>query len=98
MKELILPPRESWEKFCRRPEIPGNDLENIVRKIINDVKSNSDKAVQSYSQKFDGVPRGNIVVSSDEIMKSASLIPRELKEAINIARKNIENFHSAQII
>jgi histidinol dehydrogenase len=98
MEELVLPPKESWEKLCRRPEIPGIDLENIVREIINNVKSNSDKAVKSYSEKFDGVPLENLVVSSDEILQSASQIPRELKDAINIAKKNIEIFHSAQII
>jgi len=98
MKELILPPKENWEKFCRRPEIPGSDLENIVRNILNDVKSHSDDAVRSYSGKFDGVPPGDLIVSSDEILQSASKISPELKVAINIAKKNIENFHSAQII
>jgi histidinol dehydrogenase len=98
MKEFKLPPKESWEKLCRRPEIPGNDLENIVREIINNVKSNADIAVRSYSEKFDGVPPGNLVVSSDEILHSASQIPRALKDAIKIAKKNIEIFHSAQII
>ena len=98
MKELILPPKESWEKFCRRPEIPGTDLENIVRNILNDVKSHSDNAVRSYSEKFDGIPQGNLIVESDEILQSASQISPELKVAINIAKKNIENFHSAQII
>ena len=98
MKKITLPPRESWEELCKRPEIPGNDLENIVREIINDVKSKSDKAVKSYSEKFDGVPQGNLVVSSDEIIQSTSQIPGKLKDAINIAKKNIEIFHSAQII
>jgi histidinol dehydrogenase len=98
MEELVLPPKESWEKLCRRPEIPGDDLENIVREIINNVKSNSDKAVKSYSERFDGVPLENLVVSTDEILQSASQIPGELKDAINIAKKNIEIFHSAQII
>ena len=98
MKEFKLPTKESWEKLCRRPEIPGDDLENRVREILNNVKSNSDKAIKSYSMKFDGVPLENLVVSSDEILQSASQIPRELKDAINVAKKNIEIFHSAQII
>jgi len=98
MKEIILPPKESWEKLCRRPELAVSELENFVRSILKDVKLNSDKAVRRYSDKFDGVPMGNLVVSSDEILQSVSLIPRELKDAINIARKNIESFHSSQII
>lgn len=98
MKEIKFAPRESWEKLCRRPEIPGNDLENIVREILINVKSNADIAVRSYSEKFDGVTLENLTVSSDEILQSASQISRELKDAINIAKKNIEIFHSAQII
>ena len=30
-------------------------------------------------------------------MESAGQIPEELKNAINIAKKNIEKFHSAQL-
>jgi histidinol dehydrogenase len=98
MKKIKYAPRESWENLCGRTEIPGGDLENIVREIITNVKSNSDKAVRSYSEKFDGVPPGNLVVSSDEILQSASQIPGELKDAINISKRNIEIFHAAQII
>ena len=53
MKDIKLPPRESWENLCKRPELPVSDLENVVRDILNNVKSNSDKAVNAYSEKFD---------------------------------------------
>jgi len=98
MKEIKLPPRESWENLCKRPELPGSDLEIIVRDILNNVKSNSDNAVEAYSEKFDGIPRGNLMVSSNEISESVFLISEELKSAIDIAKNNIERFHSAQII
>jgi histidinol dehydrogenase len=98
MKNIKLPPRESWENLCKRPELPGGDLENVVRDILNNVKSNSDNAVEAYSEKFDGIPRGNLIVSSDEITDSVFHISEELKNAIDIAKNNIERFHSAQII
>lgn len=98
MKTIILPKKERWNDLCKRPEIPGNDLENVVRNILNRVKSESDKAVYYFSEKFDGVPPGNLKVSSDEIMESAVIIPHELKNAIKLARKNIESFHSAQFL
>ena len=98
MKKINLPPRESWENLCKRPELPVSDLENVVRDILNNVKSNSDNAVNAFSEKFDGIPQGNLLVSSDEIAESVFRISKELMDAINIARNNIERFHSAQII
>jgi histidinol dehydrogenase len=98
MKKIILPEKERWNDLCRRPELERNDLEDIIRDIITRVKSERDKAVCYFSEKFDGVPAGNLKVSADEIRESAAQVPQELKEAINIAKKNIENFHSAQLV
>jgi histidinol dehydrogenase len=98
METIILPEKENWSELCRRPEIPGNDLTDVVRGILISVKSEADKAIYSYSEKFDGTPPGDLKVSSDEIHKSVEQIPQELKNAINIAKKNIENFHSAQLV
>lgn len=97
MKTIKFPEKDSWEKLCKRPEISRNDLEDVIKDIINSVKSESDKAVNYYSGKFDGVLPGNLKVTSDEILESARQIPQKLKNAINIARKNIEKFHSAQL-
>lgn len=94
----MLPEKESWKELCRRPEIARNDLENVVRGIINSVKSETDNAVYFFSGKFDGVSPGNLKVTSEEIQESDRQIPQELKNAIKVAKKNIENFHSAQLI
>ena len=98
MKTIILPGKEKWDELCRRPQIARNDLENVVRDIINRVKSETDNAVYFYSEKFDGVPPGNLKVTPYEIQDSARQIPQELKNAINVAKKNIESFHSAQLL
>jgi len=98
MKIIVFPQKETWDELCRRPAIAGNDLEKIVRGIMNSVKSEGDVAINRYSEKFDGVPPGNLKVSSDEILESARHVPKELKNAIITAKKNIENFHSSQLI
>lgn len=97
MEKIALPAKESWQELCRRPEIPGIDLENVVRDIINSIKSEADKAVYYYSGKFDGVLPGKLKVTSEEILDSTEQIPHSLKNAINVAKKNIESFHSAQL-
>ena len=97
MEKIALPAKESWRELCRRPEIPGIDLENVVRDIINSIKSQADKAVYYYSGKFDGVLPGKLKVTSEEILDSTEQIPHSLKNAINVAKKNIESFHSVQL-
>jgi histidinol dehydrogenase len=97
MKTIILPERECWNDLCKRPEISRKDLEDVVRDIIHNVKREGDKAVSFYSEKFDGVIPSSLKVTSDEIMESAGQIPELLKEAINVAKKNIEKFHTAQL-
>ena len=98
MKTIVLPEKENWSDLCRRPEIARNDLENVVKGIINSVKSEADNAIYYYSEKFDGSHPGDLKVPSDEIRKSSEQISQELKKAINTAKRNIEKFHEAQLI
>lgn len=97
MKTLVFPDKGTWDELCRRPEIARNDLENTVLDIIKRVKSEKDNAICFFSEKFDGVPSGNLKVPADEIRESARQIPQNLKRAIKVAKENIEKFHSAQI-
>ncbi len=98
MKTIILPEKNKWESICQRPAINKTNLEVAVRNIINTVRSESDKAVSYFSRKFDGVVPDNLKVSSDEIKESSGLVTESLKEAINIARANIEKFHRVQMV
>jgi len=97
MKTIIFPEKSEWENLCRRPSIKKSNLENIVRDILERVKSEKDNAVRGFSEKFDGVKPGNLRISPEELRDSENKVPDEIKNAINIARENIEKFHSAQI-
>jgi histidinol dehydrogenase len=98
MKTILCPEKESWDTLCRRPGIDKTDLEDVVRGIINSVKSEMDNAIYCFSEKFDGVPPCNLKVSLAEIRESTGQVPEELKTAIKVAKTNIENFHSAQLL
>ena len=97
MKTILFPEKKSWDTLCRRPGIDKTDLEDVVREIINRVKSEMDNAIYYFSEKFDGFLSGNLKISSTEIRESTGQVPEELKTAINIAKTNIEKFHSAQL-
>jgi histidinol dehydrogenase len=97
MNTIILPEKESWNELCKRPGLPGKELEMVVKGIITRVKSEGDKAVRYFSGKYDGMVPENLKVSPGEILESQAHIPQSLKDAINIAKNNIESFHSAQL-
>jgi histidinol dehydrogenase len=98
MNTILYPDARSWPELCRRPGIDKSDLNDTVRAIINTVKSEKDQALHFYSEKFEGAPRGNLKVSPKEMKDASGEITDALKRAIDIARNNIEKFHSSQLI
>ena len=98
MNTIILPERERWESLCIRPGLGKSDLENSVREIIERVKSERDHAIRYYSERFDGTDPGNLKISDSEMEESKRRVPDKLKKAINVAKTNIERFHSSQLL
>jgi histidinol dehydrogenase len=96
MKKILNPGRVEWDSICKRPTLPGNDVQKAVEDIFYDIKKNGDSAVKKYSNFFDGVTINDIRVTESEIEQAASLIPIDLKEAIEVAKENITKFHIAQ--
>ena len=97
MKTFFLPPKDSWEDLCKRPGLVRSELEDVVLKILSDVKALGDKAVMEYSWKFDKIEPASLKVSDQEIAESANEISKDLKTSIDTARRNIEKFHFTQL-
>lgn len=97
MKIIKYPKPETFEEISTRPEIERGQLEITVVTILEMVKSKGDEALKDYSQQFDQVSLGDFQVSDIEIENAIIAIPKDLKEAINVARSNIEKFHASQI-
>ena len=96
MKTIINPQKSTWSQLLQRPTKTVDDIEKTVTEIFTEVKKEGDKAVQKYTQLFDGVALENNLVSEAEIEEAVSLVSDELKEAIILANKNITVFHNAQ--
>ncbi len=92
------PPEKEWATLVKRLSSENTDLDASVRKIIDDVRAQGDRAVIDYAKKFDNVSLSSIRIPDKEILDSQEQISKELKKAIDIARKNIEKFHAAQLI
>nr|WP_321226099.1 histidinol dehydrogenase [uncultured Psychroserpens sp.] len=96
MKTIINPNKKDWSEILKRPTQTVENIENTVTEIFNDVQRRGDKAITKYTELFDGVNLNEMQVSPAEIEKTSSLVPEELKQAIQTAKANIETFHAAQ--
>lgn len=96
METIKYPTKEIWKDILKRPAIDTASLETTVQSVLSDIKANGQSAVKKYTLQFDKVNLENILASDDEFVLAEKLITDELKQAIQLAKKNIETFHSAQ--
>jgi histidinol dehydrogenase len=97
MKNILFPNRSEWSTLLQRPVLDNTSLEATVKKVLDDVKQRGDEAVQQYTKQFDRVELSTIKAEVNEFAEAANLLTAELKEAIQLAAKNIEAFHSKQL-
>jgi histidinol dehydrogenase len=88
--------KNNWQSLLERPTKSVEDIENTVDQIFKDVAVNGDAAITRYTNIFDGVTLENMIVSQEEINSASSVVSSELKGAIQLAKNNIEVFHTAQ--
>ncbi|WP_026725841.1 histidinol dehydrogenase [Flavobacterium sasangense] len=96
MKKIYNPQPESWSEICKRPTQTFSDVEETVKQIFKEVQQKGDKVIAKYASFFDGVTLENIQVTQEEIEIAKNEVSTELKEAIQLAKSNIEQFHAAQ--
>ncbi len=93
---VTYPDKAQWADLLKRPVMNTEDLFDTVRSVINRVKAEGDRAVLAYEEQFDKVQLASLAVSEKEWAEADSLIEEELKQAIRLAKQNIETFHAAQ--
>ena len=93
MNVIENPPREAWAEIPKRPAMDTRKLGDAVAEILEEVRSDGDAALREYSRRFDGVELQSILISEDEFAEAERAVPRELKDALAVAKANIERFH-----
>ena len=96
MNKIFNPKPENWSVILERPTKTVNDIEVTVKEIFAAVQKEGDIAVSNYTTQFDGVSFENIEVTTTEIEIAVTNLPNDLKEAIALAKANVEKFHQAQ--
>ena len=85
------------EALARPEGLSDISVYEAVSNIMAEVKTGGDKAVLELTTKFDGVTPASLRVSTAELETAWRSLPKAQRDAINIAKKNIETFHKAQI-
>ncbi len=96
MNKIYNPKQENWASLLERPTKTVDDIESTVKEIFTAVQSKGDEAVNQYTAQFDGITLNTILVSEAEIQTAIDAVDEELKDAIQLAKSNIEKFHQAQ--
>lgn len=86
---------KSNEIFAR--VVPEFDVEEIVSKIIADVKENGDKALFKYCREFDKAELKTLLVSEEEFSEAMREVEPKFIEVLKKAAQNIEKFHKKQL-
>ena len=97
MNKIYNPSKENWLEILKRPTQSFKEIEETVKGIFNEIQLKGDDAVTKYTSLFDGTTLDNIEVSNHEILEGINLVSEDLKQAIQLAKSNIEKFHKAQI-
>lgn len=90
------PAATDWEKIAARPHLDTQQLAEVVKDVLADIKANGDEAVRKYESKFDHVELDSLKVRADEINEAEGLISDELKNSLLTAYHNIYTFHESQ--
>ncbi len=86
------------EDLLKRSPASYGDYEKTVAGIVEEVRTNRDRALSAYTEKFDHVKitGENILVSKEEIREAYSLVEDRLVEVIRKAKENIAGYHEKQ--
>ena len=94
MQIIKYPKTSDLSQILKRPTLDTRFLERTVTNILDDVRSNGDAALRHCARHFDKVELDEFLVSEDEFLEAESLVPNDLRSAIDVAISNIERFHS----
>lgn len=89
--------REYLKKLKSRNWQEFDEVNEIVRDILINIRLNKDKALKDYTKKFDGVELEDFSVSKEEIEIALKNTDEKLKEDLIKAKDNIEKYHKKQL-
>ena len=79
-----------------RSQFSHDDVNTIVKGILDDVKLRGDQALYDYNKKFDNVSLSSLQVTEKEIEDAFNRLDKELLDVIRYSHENIVRYHTKQ--
>jgi histidinol dehydrogenase len=92
----IIPSSEAG-RLLKRRAARLTEAEETVRPILEAVRARGDKALVEFARRYDGLDRKTVRVPERDLARAAGHLPRELREAVRAASKNIRAFAAMQL-
>ena len=96
MQRINYPQHTDWDEILKRPTQTVTDIEEVVNSIFKEVRAEGDTVIKKYTAQFDKVSLDSLLVTDNEVEKAGNSVSDALKQAIHLAKSNIEKFHAAQ--
>jgi histidinol dehydrogenase len=96
MKTYLYPSPNEWPALTQRPVQKLDQLRAGVQQTFDLVQQKGDAALIELAAKFDKATLPSVWVTEEEVSAALPQVPEDLKEAIELAYKNIKRFHEAQ--
>jgi histidinol dehydrogenase len=96
VKTLNNPAERKWPQLAERSAIKQARLMELVDKVFYDIRKKGDKAVLKYARQFDRFSADDFTVDHETIEAASQQVSERLKQAIALAKSNIEKFHFSQ--
>ena len=97
MKIYTKPAKALWQDLVQRPTLEKFSLKSFIQTIFQRVEKEGDAALRELTKEFDQVELDSLLVTKSELEEAETLVNSDLKNAIQVAMKNIQKFHEAQI-
>ncbi len=88
-----------WRRVSDRSIDPASDTEQVVAKIIADVRARGDKALREYTEKFDGrkATKGSYEIPAERLQAAWERCSSDVQSALRISADRIRKFHEPQL-
>ena len=96
MKIYRNPGKKELKKILARPVKDHEQIEKIVKPILEKVRRGGDHALRKFALEYDHVSLDDIWVSTEELDAAKNQVDDKLKDSIAVAMENIHRFHEAQ--
>ena len=85
------------ENYLNREINDYGEYESAVKDIITAVRTDGDKALYEFAEKFDGVSLDSLEVPAQELATAADRVSPEYAAMLRRAAENIRQFHAMQL-